>query len=72
MGSGKGVPDHWVAAVKRGRILFELSGVDHDIAREAMRLAAHKLPIETGLVTRETITAAGGDSINKELVSVES
>jgi large subunit ribosomal protein L16 len=72
MGSGKGAPDHWVAVVKRGRILFELSGVDHSIAKEAMRLAAHKLPIETGFVARETVIATGGDSVKKELVSVES
>jgi large subunit ribosomal protein L16 len=72
MGSGKGAPDHWVAVVKRGRILFELSGVDHDLAKEAMRLAAHKLPFETSLVARETVTAAGGDSVSKELVSIES
>ena len=50
MGSGKGAPDHWVAVVKRGRIMFELSGVDYNIAKEAMRLAANKLPIETGFV----------------------
>ncbi len=72
MGSGKGAPDHWVAVVKRGRIMFELSGVDHDIAKEAMRLAAHKLPIETGFVARETGIATGRDSTKKELVSVES
>jgi large subunit ribosomal protein L16 len=72
MGSGKGAPDHWVAVVKRGRILFELSGVSHDLAKEAMRLAAHKLPIETGFVAREAVTAAGGESIDKELVSIES
>lgn len=72
MGSGKGAPDHWVAVVKRGSILFELSGVDHDIAKEAMRLAAHKLPIKTSFVARETVTAAGGEPINKELVSIES
>ena len=72
MGSGKGAPDHWVAVVRRGRIMFELSGVDYDIAKEAMRLAAHKLPIETGFVAREMVIAAGGDSINKEPVSIES
>jgi len=72
MGSGKGAPDHWVAVVKRGRILFELSGVDHGIAKEAMRLAAHKLPIETSFVARETVISTGGDSVEKELVSIES
>ena len=45
MGSGKGAPDHWVAVVKPGRILFEMAGVDHDSAIEAMRLASHKLPV---------------------------
>jgi large subunit ribosomal protein L16 len=53
-GSGKGPLDHWVAVVKRGRMLFEISGVREDVAREAMRLAAHKLPIHTKFVGRET------------------
>jgi large subunit ribosomal protein L16 len=53
MGSGKGSPDHWVAPVKPGRIMFELSGVDEDLAREAMRKASHKLPVKTKFVTRE-------------------
>jgi len=52
MGGGKGALDHWVAVVKPGRILFELSGVREDVAREAMRLAAHKLPIHTQFVAR--------------------
>ena len=69
MGSGKGATDHWVAVVKRGRIMFELAGVDYDVAKEAMRLASHKLPIDTRFIIRET--AAGGDSAEKELVSVE-
>ena len=50
MGSGKGAPDHWVAVVKPGRILFEMAGVDHDSAVEAMRLASHKLPVATRVV----------------------
>lgn len=54
MGSGKGAVDHWVAVVRPGRILFEVAGVREDIAREAMRLAGHKLPIETKFVVRET------------------
>jgi large subunit ribosomal protein L16 len=54
MGSGKGPLDHWVAVVRRGRIIFEISGVREDVAREAMRLAAHKLPIETKFVGRDT------------------
>src|SRR5918999_2683573 len=53
MGSGKGAPDHWVAVVKPGRILFEMAGVGHDEAVEAMRLAGHKLPVATRLVVRE-------------------
>ena len=57
MGSGKGAPDHWVAVVRPGRILFEMSGVDEAVAKEAMRLAAHKLPIDTRFVTRETAVA---------------
>jgi len=53
MGSGKGAPDRWVAVVRPGRMLFELSGVRLEDAQEAMRLAAHKLPIETRFVVRE-------------------
>ncbi len=61
MGSGKGAPDHWVAVVKPGRILFEMSGVAEEVAKEAMRLASHKLPIDTRFVTRETGVAAGSE-----------
>ena len=53
MGSGKGAPDHWVAVVQKGRILFEVAGVDEAVAREALRLAAHKLPIKTKFVKKE-------------------
>jgi len=53
MGGGKGAVDHWVAVVKPGRILFEISGVKEELAREAMRLASHKLPIKTQFVSRE-------------------
>ena len=53
MGSGKGSPEHWVAVVKPGRVMFELSGVPEDLAREAMRLAGHKLPVRTKFVTRD-------------------
>ena len=53
MGSGKGSPEYWVAVVKPGRIMFEMDGVSPEIAREAMRLASHKLPIKTKFVTRE-------------------
>ncbi|MFB0546317.1 MAG: 50S ribosomal protein L16 [Anaerolineae bacterium] len=53
MGSGKGSLDHWVAVVKPGRVLFEIAGVKEEMAREAMRLASHKLPIKTQFVTRK-------------------
>lgn len=53
MGKGKGAPEYWVAVVKPGRILFELGGITEDVAREAFRLAAHKLPIKTKFVTLE-------------------
>jgi large subunit ribosomal protein L16 len=56
MGKGKGVVDHWVAVVKPGRILFELSGVPEDVAHEAMRLASHKLPMKCQFVRREGIS----------------
>ncbi len=52
MGSGKGIPEFWVAVVKPGRILFELGGISRDLAKEAMKLAEHKLPIKTKFVTR--------------------
>lgn len=53
MGSGKGSPDRWVAVVKPGRVMFELAGVRREVAEEAMRLASHKLPLETRFVVRE-------------------
>lgn len=53
MGSGKGSPDHWVAVVKRGRIMFELAGISRDMAQEAIHLASYKLPIATSFVTKE-------------------
>jgi large subunit ribosomal protein L16 len=52
MGSGKGAVDHWVAVVKPGRILFEIGGVSEEIAKEAVRLASHKLPVKTRIITR--------------------
>lgn len=52
MGSGKGAPDHWVAVVKPGRVLYEIQGVGEELAREAMMLAAQKLPVKTKFVTR--------------------
>ena len=59
MGSGKGAPDHWVAVVKPGRILFEMAGVPHDEATEAMRLASHKLPVHTRVIQREGAVEGG-------------
>ncbi|MFH1381890.1 MAG: 50S ribosomal protein L16 [Chloroflexota bacterium] len=53
MGSGKGAPDHWVAVVKPGRILFEIAGVEEQMAKEAFRLAGHKLPISTKFLIKE-------------------
>jgi len=58
-GGGKGAPDHWVAVVKAGRIMFEMAGVDETVAKEAMRLASNKLPINTKFVTKETGAAVG-------------
>jgi large subunit ribosomal protein L16 len=55
MGKGKGAPEFWAAVVRPGRILFEIEGVSETLAKEAMRLAAHKLPIKTHFVRRETI-----------------
>jgi large subunit ribosomal protein L16 len=55
MGSGKGAPESWVAVVKPGRILFEMSGVAEPMAREAMRLAAHKLPIKTRFIKKQEL-----------------
>ena len=54
MGSGKGSPEYWVAVVKPGRVLFEMDGVAEDVAREAMRLASHKLPIKCKFMKKET------------------
>ena len=59
MGKGKGAPEYWVALVKPGRVMFELAGVPEEIAREAMRLAANKLPVKTKFVVRES--EIGGD-----------
>src|SRR5699024_1949375 len=59
MGSGKGAPEGWVSVVKPGKILFEVAGVPEEVAREALRLAAHKLPIKTKFVKRDEI---GGES----------
>lgn len=62
MGSGKGSPEYWVAVVKPGRIMFEMTGVSEEIAREAMRLAMHKLPIKCKFVSRENVNGEGGEA----------
>ena len=59
MGSGKGSVEYWVAVVKPGRVLFEMDGVDEAIAREAMRLAGHKLPIKTKFMIKENVQEGG-------------
>ena len=60
MGSGKGSPEYWVAVVKPGRVMFEIGGVSEEVAREALRLASHKLPCKTKIVKREE-TENGGE-----------
>ena len=62
MGSGKGSPEGWVAVVKPGRVMFELAGVPEHLAREAMRLAGHKLPVKTKFVVREGATSEHGEA----------
>ena len=57
MGSGKGSPEYWVAVVKPGRVMFEIAGVSEEVAREALRLASHKLPIKSKIVKREDLEA---------------
>ena len=61
MGSGKGAPEFWVAVVKPGRVLFEIEGVSEELAREAIRLASHKLPCKTKFVRKENVSAEGGE-----------
>ncbi|HBY98134.1 MAG: 50S ribosomal protein L16 [Ardenticatenaceae bacterium] len=63
MGSGKGAVDHWVAVVKPGRMIFEIAGIPEETAREAFRLASHKLPIKTQFVSRaeQSLTGEGGE-----------
>lgn len=61
MGSGKGSPEHWVAVVKPGRVLFEIAGVSEEVAREALRLAMHKLPVRCKFVTRKDTEEMVGD-----------
>lgn len=62
MGAGKGSPEYWVAVVKPGRIMFEMAGVDEELAKEAMRLAANKLPIKCKFVIRGDVAGKGGGS----------
>jgi large subunit ribosomal protein L16 len=61
MGSGKGLPDHWVAVVRAGNILFEMSGVGDTVAKEAIRLAAHKLPLRTRFIIKESLALGTTD-----------
>jgi len=63
MGKGKGAPEYWVAVVKPGRVMFEIEGVTEDVAREALRLAAQKLPVQAKFVKRET--EVGGDQVEE-------
>lgn len=63
MGSGKGSPEYWVAVVKPGRIMFEIAGVSEEVAREALRLAANKLPVKCKFVSKaEQVSAEGGEA----------
>ena len=61
MGSVKGAPDHWVAVVKPDKVMFEIAGVPEDVAKEALRLASHKLPVKCKIVKREE-TEKGGEA----------
>jgi large subunit ribosomal protein L16 len=61
MGSGKGLPDHWVAVVKAGKIMFEMAGVGEKVAKDAIRLAAHKLPLKTKFVYKESLATGATD-----------
>lgn len=72
MGKGKGAPEGWVAVVKPGRVLFEMAGVPESLAREAMRLASHKLPIATRFVTRTDALAAEAPDAEETAQTVES
>lgn len=60
MGSGKGSPEYWVAVVKPGRVMFEIAGIDEAVAKEALRLAANKLPVKCKFVRAEDVNGAGG------------
>jgi large subunit ribosomal protein L16 len=60
MGSGKGSPEYWVAVVKPGRVMFEIAGVPEEVAREALRLATHKLPVKCKIVSRADLEGGAG------------
>ena len=62
MGSGKGSPEYWVAVVKPGRVMFEIAGVPEDVAKEAIRLAQHKLPIKSRFVKKEEMAGETNES----------
>ncbi|MBQ9040437.1 MAG: 50S ribosomal protein L16 [Clostridia bacterium] len=66
MGSGKGAPEYWVSVIKPGRVLFEMAGIPEETAREALRLAAHKLPITTKFIKKETVAEAANTEIGGE------
>jgi large subunit ribosomal protein L16 len=62
MGSGKGLPDHWVAIVKAGKVMFEMAGVGEKVAKDAIRLAAHKLPLKTRFIYKEAVASLDSDA----------
>jgi large subunit ribosomal protein L16 len=62
MGSGKGLPDHWVAVVKAGRVMFEMAGVGEKVAKESIRLAAHKLPLKSRFIIKESFATVSSDA----------
>ena len=66
MGSGKGAPEYWVSVIKPGRVLFEMAGIPEETAREALRLAAHKLPITTKFIKKENVVEAADTQIGGE------
>ena len=66
MGSGKGAPEYWVSVIKPGRVLFEMAGIPEETAREALRLAAHKLPITTKFIKKEAVAEAENTEIGGE------
>ena len=66
MGSGKGAPEYWVSVVKPGRVLFEMAGIPEETAREALRLAAHKLPITTKFIKKEAVKVEANTEIGGE------